>query len=535
MTATHTSTWRALAKQVFEAHPSVASVSIVSRELAAAFGHGSRFGGTVLQTSAAVLPQCVTNERMAGLLGPGELRERITSASLRGLHHAWIVVTDGGATDPGALVPATAGDDVVIASLPIAGAEAKPVAVGIDAAWLLGGESGAQVFVFETLRAMAKSGAIDRVVLLSDSGGVPAALAGTAKISGRTWADALASGDRLDVLHRPYQPGADVELERYRQVAHAVVITVLDFIAYDNPAYHESLFAFRAYRRSFDDQICRADQILAISRHIGDRIQRQFAHRLLAPIRSIYPGANHLEAAASSGAVPPSLAGVAPGQYLAVLGNDFAHKNRDFAVKVFTEMCRHGYRGLLVLAGFHLDAGSSYGYELAGAGEYRDRVRRVGPLSPDHKKWLLQHAQAVLYPTSSEGFGLIPFEAAALGTPTAFVRFGPLVETLPDVPAAPAWDVTAFAAHVFSLLEAPADCVEAVRRAGQRLTWERCAAETIAVYQDLLRDSAPWHAAVAERRGPGAWMRLKETAAEYWRRAGGKVRRVTGRTSRERE
>ncbi len=45
------------------------------------------------------------------------------------------------------------------------------------------------------------------------------------------------------------------------------------------------------------------------------------------------------------------------------------------------------------------------------------RVQRWGHVSDAEKWWLLRHAQLVLYPSVVEGFGLVPFEAAAVGTP----------------------------------------------------------------------------------------------------------------------
>jgi glycosyltransferase involved in cell wall biosynthesis len=526
---TDNAAWAAAARRVFAAHPSMATVSIVSRELASTFGYQPAIHRDAVQASCAALPVCFINDAARDLLRAADLRQQIEAATLRGLHHAWVVVADGGATTVAGLVPSPAGDRIIIAALPRRDAidDEPPIALGIDAAWLLDGESGAQVFVFEMLRAMAVSPAIARIVLLSDGGGIPTALTGVAKISGRTWTEALAADERLDVMHRPYQPGADTDFQRYRRVARAVAVTILDFIAYDNPAYHESAFAFRRYQRGFDARVCDADQVFAISRHIGDRIQRQFAHHLLAPVGAIHLGTDHLDARHSNDGVPAPLQTVRPKKFLVVLGNDFAHKNRDFAVNVFAEMCRRGYTGHLVLAGFHLDAGSSFDYELAGAGAYADRVLRLGSLPPEQKTWLLRHAECVLYPTSSEGFGLIPFEAAALGTPTAFVRFGPLAETMPDVPAAAAWDVQLFVDHVFSLLADPARTVAAINAAREPLTWQRCADETIAVYRDMLSDRAAWHDAIAGRRGPGTLTGFSEMTAEYWRRARGRIRRLT--------
>jgi glycosyltransferase involved in cell wall biosynthesis len=525
--------WTAMAQRIFAAHPSVATVSVVSRELARSFGYGATRGIEVLQTAAAALPVCFVNERILDLVGTGDRPSQIDAATRRGLQHAWIVA-DQGASRTTDLWPAAAPDSqVVIAALavPDLDDEPGPISLGIDAEWLLGGESGAQVFVFEMVKAMTLNPALDQVVLLSDSGAVPPALRGIAKISGRSWEDAVAGGKQLDVLHRPYQPGVDTDFVRYRQVARAVAVTVLDFIAYDNPAYHESPFAFRAYQRAFDAKVCEADQVFAISGHIGRRLQRQFAHRLLAPVRPVLLGTDHLDASVqrTPPTVPTALGELTPKQYLAVLGNDFAHKNRDFAVKVFADLCDGGYQGRLVLAGFHLDAGSTFDDELENAGAHANRVLRVGSLSSTDKTWLLQNAAAVLYPTSSEGFGLIPFEAAALGTPTAFVRFGPLGETMPDVPAADGWRVREFADHVRGLLAEPAAFVAQVNAARQALTWERCAAETIAGYRQMLRHEATWHAALAERRAPGTMRLLNEAASEQWRRAGGRMRRLAGR------
>ncbi len=57
----------------------------------------------------------------------------------------------------------------------------------------------------------------------------------------------------------------------------------------------------------------------------------------------------------------------------------------------------------------------------------------------------MANAAAVLYPSSAEGFGFVPYEAAALGTPSTFTAFGPLAEIsrIADVPRT--WSVDAYA------------------------------------------------------------------------------------------
>lgn len=518
------------AEQLFAAGPEIATLSLVSRAFAQAYGVTT---AGMVHAAFPALPICFLNDdvaelvdfdRAAGELSADAVAALAAAATRRGLRHVWRVADDEPAV--ATIAGAVAGDRIVLAPCHVAGEDpARPIAVGIDAAWLLGGESGAQVFVFETVKALARRSEIGRIVLLSDSGKLPEALRGVPKVEARSWNDAVTQ-PLLDILHRPYQPGAETDFARYRSVARAVVLTILDFIAYDNPAYHESPFAFRSYQRAFDERVCEADQVFAISRSIGDRLQQQFAHRLLAPVRTIHLGTDHL------GHAPAIGPGLQTKGYLLVLGNDFAHKNRDFAVKVFAEMCRRGYPGNLVLAGYHLDSGSSFDYELASAGASSARILRTGPVPTDQKVSLMRHAAVVLYPTSCEGFGLIPFEAAALGTPTAFVRFGPLAETLPGVTACRSWRVGPFADLVLSLIANPEEQLEQIAAAQRTLTWERCAAETIHAYCDMLNARAPWHAAMAAKVGPGPLARLDETTREWLRRAGRRVSRLS-RRSRE--
>jgi glycosyltransferase involved in cell wall biosynthesis len=106
------------------------------------------------------------------------------------------------------------------------------------------------------------------------------------------------------------------------------------------------------------------------------------------------------------------------------------------------------------------------------------------------RNWLLRHASAVLYPTSAEGFGLIPFEAARFGTPTIEVAFGPLVEATPDLPVAAAdWSPEALAEATENVLGDPRAAsanVEATLRSGAAFNWGRTAAALADVYRDVL-------------------------------------------------
>lgn len=536
--------WLVAADTIFSQRAEVASVSVVPAALCGKVAGTEIISGlSVAQAESAALPHCFLNDRVAGLIGlPAKateqtwpidrLQQLIERATLKGLVHLWLA--DAGASrahvrpipaidsHPRALVVSWRKARVETDRSPHA------ISIGIDSAWLLGGESGAQVFVFEMVRALARRSEVARIVCLSDLGAAPRALAGVPKVSGASWT-AVAAGrvPPLDIVHRPYQPGADVDFRRYRAAARTVAITVLDFIAYDNPAYHESPRWWRRYQRLFDEQVCQADGVFAISDYVGARIERQFADHLAGPVRRVLLGTDHLHAEPSFLATAEPPVATLDGQaFLLALGNDFEHKNRDFAVKVFCDMHARGYDGDLVLAGFHLDSGSSYGHELAGAGALAGRIHRLGSVSSAQKAWLLSRAQVVLYPTSSEGFGLIPFEAAALGTPTAFVAFGPLRETLPDVPSSPSWQVGPFADHVFALIASPSAQLGPIRLASARLTWQRCVGEMVAGYQALIEGSADRHSDREVARRGRVWQDAAWHAEVYARRARNKIRRL---------
>ncbi len=500
--------------------------------------------GDTAQAATAVLPLTFVSGLTADLIGVRDADNQshvagarfdqwVAAATLKGLVHYWQVVDPSSFREAGLPPPDAAQVTGVVPfvrpDLFVGTCDTRStISLGIDAAWLDNTESGAQVAAVEMVRTLASRPEIGRIVLLSDTGLVSRVFDGLPKVSGLSWQGALAKrAPVVDILHRPYQPDMNVDYRRYHAVARCVALTVLDLIAYDNPAYHESAWAWRRYQEIFDENVCLADCVFAISRHVATRLENQFAHRLSGPVRPIPLGTDHLAGPFDeTGGHEADLQGLADAPFLLVLGNDFEHKNRDFAVRVFANMRDRGYQGRLVLAGYHLDRGSTFDHELSGSGSLGHDVVRLGSVSSVVKRWLLRHAEVVLYPTSSEGFGLVPFEAAAFDTPTAFVAFGPLREMLPGVDACVGWQVRAFADHVFRLRTNPEVQVSQIRAAGATLTWALHADRVLDGYQHLMRASAPWR--TSSRAVPGVATRFRRATAAYTYRARNKLRRLTG-------
>jgi glycosyltransferase involved in cell wall biosynthesis len=100
-------------------------------------------------------------------------------------------------------------------------------------------------------------------------------------------------------------------------------------------------------------------------------------------------------------------------------------------------------------------------------------------------------ATVFAYPSLWEGFGLPVLEAMTCGTPVLTSD----ISSLPEVAGAaavlvPPTDVEAIADGLLRLLEDAAlraDLAECGRRQAANFSWERCARETLSVYNSVLR------------------------------------------------
>lgn len=104
--------------------------------------------------------------------------------------------------------------------------------------------------------------------------------------------------------------------------------------------------------------------------------------------------------------------------------------------------------------------------------------------------WLYQRARALVFPSRYEGFGLPVVEAMSLGCPVICGRVASLPEVAGDAAQYAELEPAAFASAVRRVLEddALADDLRAQgRRQATLFSWERCARETLAVYNAVTR------------------------------------------------
>jgi len=297
-------------------------------------------------------------------------------------------------------------------------------------------------------------------------------------------------GQGADVLHRPFQPTGGLPWMNWRKSADRVLVTLQDLIAYSVGAYHDRPRVWMQYRRGIQQSVAKADGLVVISHDVAGDLGRERLPKVAERTFVVENGTDHLSGDEPETFPAELLArGWAARDFLVVLGANYSHKNRDLALRVFRRLREQNPSLGLVLAGVAVAEGSSRVLE---AIELRDTdgVVTLPDVTSEERNWLLRHASICFYPTSNEGFGLVPFEAARFGTPTVFTRFGPLAEVLDGVPvAATSWDPDELAACCQRLLDDPQLAVEQVTatlKCGGRYTWDETAARLVRAYRELL-------------------------------------------------
>lgn len=368
--------------------------------------------------------------------------------------------------------------------------------VTIDGRCLNASMTGTQVHTLELIGALWRTGAVRlRIVVPVDLGDVARdALVAMTGIETVQLDDLERGAAPDDVVHRPYQVSGAEDMRWLLQMGRRVVITHQDLIAYRNPGYFAAAEDWQDYRRMTRETLALADRVLFFSEHAARDARSE---GLVEDDRSevVLIGADHdLVALDEAATVDQQLLALADRPFLLVLGTDLRHKNRPFALRVFERLREeHGWDGRLVMAGPSVAHGSSAGDEAAWLALHPRTAAHVVTLpsvSEAAKAWLLRTTAAVLYPTTYEGFGLLPFEAANAGRPCLSAPVASLRELLPDeVTTIVPWDAaqTAVAAHlVLTDADRAAELVRGVRAVAEGLTWDRAAVTVLDAYDRAL-------------------------------------------------
>lgn len=427
----------------------------------------------------------------APLLAAGRLEEALLVPGLVHVLAKTVVATGAGTGSADGSAIVTPGIRRALDSLED---EAQPLRVTIDLRCCSHPLSGTQVHALNLVDALARTQRMDLSVLL------PAQL----HQSVRPHVDELPStvqrlnlderrAARPHVFHRPYQLQTETEITDVLGRGDRLVVTHQDMILDRTPAYFTSKTEWRGYTAATAVSFVAADEVAFYSEHARSEAIRD---GLIDPAKTsvVPPGTNHLDDSGREERPVALPIETDSEPLILVLCNSYFHKNRVFSLRLAKELAaKHGWRGWLAFAGGWTGAGSSVADErafLAQHPDLRERFVDLGRVSDEEQRWLYRHAALVVYPTLYEGFGLIPFEAAAAGTPSVYSSRSSVAEYLPAEGALlNLADVSTSASRLAPLLERPgagASIVNAIRVAATGLTWDRNAAAYADIYRRAL-------------------------------------------------
>jgi glycosyltransferase involved in cell wall biosynthesis len=182
-----------------------------------------------------------------------------------------------------------------------------------------------------------------------------------------------------------------------------------------------------------------------------------------------------------------------PEDYVLYLGGFDARKNIETALQVYTwAQDVLGESFPLVVAGPLPERHDTLFQDprvIARQIEVENVVRFIGPVAEEDKVAVYQQARAFLYPSLYEGFGLPALEALACGVPVVGSNASSVPEIVGDAGIlVDPKDARAMAGALIAICteEALHDELSerALKQAG-KFSWEKCARETVAVYENV--------------------------------------------------
>jgi glycosyltransferase involved in cell wall biosynthesis len=343
-------------------------------------------------------------------------------------------------------------------------------------------QNGTKQYAISLGKALAEIPEIDLTLLAShpiQADGVPGRI-----VSPDDWAD------DVDVIHKPAQIFDRRHAKLLFESRAHVILTYQDLIAYRLPGVFAEEGDYNAYQNTSRLTLPAVQGILAYSQCTAREIADEFG----IPIDEVDPIFLGVDVDSFTAPIEEANAiedrlGL-PTRYFLGLASDYPHKNVAGLLEAYALVHRWS-RGkelpALILAG--------KAPHMAEIGRDQPGVTFLGGVSDEELRVLYQNAEALVFPSVYEGFGLPPLEAMATGASVLAMPFSSIPEVCGDAAMYSEGLSPVDFARALHHLACDEDLRDELREKGRRriedLHWRATARATFEVYRKaVLRPSA---------------------------------------------
>ena len=278
------------------------------------------------------------------------------------------------------------------------------------------------------------------------------------------------------VLPRRAKANVLINLCNMGPVLHRDAFTMVhDAQVYTSPASYSR--AFRTWYRLMLPWLGKRNRALLTVSEFSRKQLDAYGVADAARIEVIYNGCDHVLRLVPDLAKADA-AGLAGKRYVVALANIQLHKNIGVLLKAFQQSELRDMT-LVLFGPAQREDFESRGHAVP------PNVKFLGFVSDEELAGLLQRAAALAFPSTTEGFGLPPLEAMALGCPTVVAPCGALPEVCGDASLwADADDVDRWVAQIVRLRDDDvlrADMKRRGRSQAAKFTWDKAARRLLEV------------------------------------------------------
>ena len=288
---------------------------------------------------------------------------------------------------------------------------------------------------------------------------------------------------RLDVVHGLY-PFPPI------RTSAPQLVTVHDAMPLEHPHWYPPSERW-IYRRSISLALRRASRIVVPSKFVARRLTALLGidPARIAVVQLGVSGTYTRARSPGDGWAACARLGVEPGRFAICVGAVSTRKNLIPVIRAIADPSAAGLPLLIV-------GPDGYGVERTEAEIARlnhgARVKRTGYLPDEQTAALVRSAAVLIHPALEEGFGLVPLEAMAAGTPVIAARVSSIPEVvgdaaiLVDEPTKPRAWADALMEVTGSVERRDALATAGTERAAA-FSWQRTARTMLELYRDVAR------------------------------------------------